>query len=74
MNDARLIKTIPPKRLRLISGDSSKPPMIGDLGETDQAYTGPGGQMVLVYFRSDDGSTEWEAEAYISELEPLAGT
>jgi hypothetical protein len=74
MNDARLIKAIPPKRLRLISGDASNPPMVGDLGETDQVYSDPSGPRVLVYFRSEDGSTEWEAEAYISELEPLPGT
>jgi len=71
MNDARLIKAIPQKRLRLIRGDSSKPPVVGDLGETDQAYSGFWGPMVLVYFVSADGNTEWEAEAYESELGPI---
>jgi hypothetical protein len=71
MNDTRLINAIPIKRLRLISGDASKPPRVGDLGETDQCYTGSGGrQMVLVYFVGPDG-TEWEAEAYESEIERL---
>jgi hypothetical protein len=36
MRNARLIKVIPKERLRLIRGDS-KPPAVGDLGETDQA-------------------------------------
>src|SRR3954454_16370171 len=71
MNDARLIKAIPKRRLRLIRGDASKPPVVGDLGETDQAYSGAWGPMVLVYFVSADGNTEWEAEAYESELESL---
>ena len=71
MNDARLIKAIPQKRLRLIRGDASKPPVVGDLGETDQAYPGPWGPMVLVCFVSADGNTEWEAEAYESELQPV---
>ena len=67
--DARLIKMIPMRRLRLISGDASKPPKVGDLGETDQCFTGSWGrQMVLVYFLAPDG-TEWEAEAYESEIE-----
>lgn len=70
MTKARLIKAIPEKRLRLISGDVSKPPIIGDIGETDQWYTGScGREMVLVYFLSADGNTEWEANAYGSEIE-----
>jgi len=69
MNDVRIIKSIPKRRLRLIRGDASKPPVVGDLGETDQGYAGPWGPMVLVYFVSADGNTEWEAEAYESELE-----
>jgi hypothetical protein len=73
MNNARLIKAIPKRRLRLISGDASKPPAVGDLGETDQCYSGLWGPMVLVYFVSADGQTEWEAEAYESEIEPLEG-
>jgi hypothetical protein len=71
MNDARLIKTIPKRRLRLIKGDADKPPVVGDLGETDQAWSSTLGQMRLVYFVSADGNTEWEAEAYDSELEPI---
>jgi hypothetical protein len=69
MNDARLIKPIPKRRLRLIKGDPSTPPIVGDLGETDQWYAGFWGSMVLVYFRSADGTTEWEAQACESELE-----
>lgn len=71
MRDARLIKVIPKERLRLIRGDS-KPPSVGDLGETDQAWSTREGQMRLVYFLSDDGNTEWEAEAYDTELEPYS--
>ena len=67
MKNARLIKAIPESRLRLISGDG-KPPSIGDLGETDQGYSSPGGPMVLIYFVSTDGNTTWEAEAYEAEL------
>jgi hypothetical protein len=73
MNDARLIKTIPMRRLRLLSGDGSKPPAVGDLGETDQWWTAVGGQMVLVYFVSADGKTRWEAQAYESEIEEVEG-
>ncbi|MDR2188182.1 MAG: hypothetical protein LBE62_09040 [Azonexus sp.] len=71
MNNARLIKTIPSERLRLLSGDPGKPPVVGDLCQTDQCYSDPGGPMALVYFVSADGQTEWEAEAYESELEPF---
>lgn len=71
MSNARLIKTIPKKRLRLIAGDASKPPAVGDLGKTDQCYSGFWGPMVLVYFVSAGGGTQWEAEAYESEIEPL---
>ena len=74
MNNVRLIKAIPTRRLRLISGDASRPPVVGDLGETDQCYSGSWGPMVLVYFASSDGNTEWEAEAYESEIEPLEDT
>lgn len=75
MNDARLIKAIPKRRLRLISGDASRPPAVGDLGETDQRWTASfGRQMVLVYFVSADGKIKWEAEAYESEIEELEGT
>jgi hypothetical protein len=38
---------------------------------SDQCYSGFWGPMVLVYFVSADGCTEWEVEAYESELEPL---
>ena len=72
-HNVRLIKAIPKTRLCLISGDSSKPPSVGDFGQTDQRYSDPGGPMVLVYFESDGGRTEWEAEAYEAELEPLSG-
>lgn len=72
MNDVRLIKAIPKDRLHLVSGDGGKLPSVGDLGETDQCYTGPWGrQMVLVEFVTADGKSEWEAEAYWSELEEI---
>jgi hypothetical protein len=72
MNDVRLTKAIPKRRLRLISGDGSEPPSVGDLGETDQCFTGPlGRQMVLVEFVTANGASEWEAEAYWSELEEI---
>jgi hypothetical protein len=74
MHDARLIKAIPKRRLRLISGEASKLPAVGDLGESDHCYAGFWGPMVLVYFASADGATEWEAEAYESEIERLKGT
>jgi len=74
MNDARLIKAIPKKRLRLIRGDASKLPVVGDLGEADQGYSAFWGPMVLVYFVSADGNTEWEAKAYESEMDPFKGT
>ena len=73
MKNARLIKPIPKRRLRLISGDPSKLPAVGDLGEADQCYSGFWGPMVLVCFASSDGKTEWEAEAYQSEIEWLDG-
>ena len=70
--NARLVKIIPRRRLTFISGDVEKSPSVGDLGETDHCFTGSWGRpMVLVYFVSADGSTEWEAEAYESELELL---
>lgn len=72
MNNVRLITVIPKERLDLISGDGSEPPSVGDLGETDQCYTGPGGrQMVLVTFITANGASEWVAEAYVSELEKI---
>ncbi len=55
MKDVRLIKDIPEKRLRLICGDASKRPRVGDLGESGHGYTGRGGSMVLVHFQCDDG-------------------
>jgi hypothetical protein len=67
--DVRLIKAIPKKRLRLVAGEPTRPPIVGDLGETDQAYTGFWGQMVLVYFESPDGKSKWEVQAYWTELE-----
>ena len=75
MNDARLVKAIPKSRLRLIGGDASRPPAVCDLCRTDQWFTGPfGRQMMLVYFANADGSAEWEAEAYVSEIGELEGT
>jgi hypothetical protein len=74
MNNARLIKAIPKRRLRLLSGDANKPPALGDLGEADQCYSGFWGPMVLVYLVSADGNTRWEAQAYESEIERLEGT
>jgi hypothetical protein len=61
MNNARLIKAIPKRRLLLLCGDASKPPVVGDLGETDHRWSGFWGRMVLVHFVSADGNTEWEA-------------
>jgi hypothetical protein len=74
MKNVRLIKAIPEKRLNLITGDATRRPVVGDLGESDHCYTGPWGQMVLVYFHSEDGETEWEAEAYWRELESSIAT
>src|SRR3954467_4005930 len=73
MSNARLIKTIPKRRLRLISGSGSTPPAVGDFGETDQGFPDPffGRPMVLTYFKTDGGASEWEASAYESELEPI---
>lgn len=68
MNDVRLVKPIPKRRLRLISGNGNNIPVVGDLGESDHCYTGPWGQMVTVYFTKRDGSAQWEAEAYTSEI------
>lgn len=70
MNNVRLLKTIPENRLQLITGDVNVPPAPGDLGVTDQCYSDLGGPMVLVYFVSKNGETEWEASAYESEIEP----
>ena len=70
----RLIKTIPKRRLWIISDNVSAPPKAGDLGETEQCYTGFWGPMVLVYFLSADGTEwMWQAEAYESEIEPVHG-
>ena len=74
MKDVRLIKPIPDKRLRLICGNASKRPIVGELGESDHCHTGPWGPMALVYFQSADGVTEWEAEANWSELAPSIAT
>jgi len=71
MKDARLLKQIPPRRLHLITGDENSPPNVGDSGETDHCYSGFWGPMVLVYFVSADGKTEWEAKAYESEIERI---
>ena len=69
---ARLVKPVPPRRTRLISGDGRTRPVVGDVGETDQGFAGPFGRdMVLVYVVTPDGGSEWELEAYSSELEPL---
>jgi hypothetical protein len=66
---ARLTKNVPRNRIALISGNCDKLPTVGDIGETDQRFTGKDGRpMVFVYFESADGSTEWEVEAYESEL------
>ncbi|MEZ5941835.1 MAG: hypothetical protein R3C18_10605 [Planctomycetaceae bacterium] len=71
VNNARLLKTIPRERLHLICGDARTPPVPGDYCLADQGYTGKDGQqMVLAGFVSRDESTEWEAEAFESELEP----
>ncbi|MCC9603336.1 hypothetical protein LOC67_22530 [Stieleria sp. JC731] len=74
MNNVRLIKEIPKKRLSLVSGDPTRFPVIGDLGESDHCYSTQGGPMVLVLFRTADGATEWEAEAYWNELEASIAT
>ena len=69
---ARLTRSVPEKRITLISGEGKGQPVVGDIGETDHCFTGPDGrQMVLVYFLSSDGRSEWEVEAYESELEPV---
>lgn len=58
--------------MRLISGDGQTPPVVGDIGETDHAFAGPFGRdLVLTYFVTPGGGSEWEVEAYDSELEPL---
>jgi hypothetical protein len=58
--------------MRLISGDGQTRPAVGDVGETDHAFAGPGGRdLVLTYFVTPDGGSEWEVEAYDAELEPL---
>jgi len=69
---AQLIKPVPEKRIRLVSGPGDQRPTVGDIGETDQCFTGRDGRpMVLVYFEDSNGNTEWEVEAYESELEPI---
>ena len=71
VNNARLLTAIPLERLHLIRGDARRSPVAGDYGLADHCYTGKDGkQMVLAGFVSRDGSTAWEAEAYVSELEP----
>jgi len=58
--------------MRLISGNGQTPPVVGDIGETDHAFAGPFGRdLVLTYFVAPDGGSEWEVEAYDSELEAL---
>jgi hypothetical protein len=58
--------------MRLISGDGQTRPVVGDIGETDQAFAGPWGRdLVLTYIVTSDGASEWEVEAYDSDLEPL---
>lgn len=69
---ARLIQAAASDRGFLLCGPDRGRPVVGDIGETDQCFTGADGRaMVLVYFVSADGKSEWELEAYESELEPV---
>ena len=69
---ARLLQPITEDRLWLVAGEEGTRPAVGDIGETDQCFTGPDGrQMVMVYFLSADGAREWGADAYETELEPI---
>jgi hypothetical protein len=69
---ARLLQSIPEERRWLISGDGSQQPAVGDIGDTDQCFTGPySRQMVCVYFLAANGASEWGVEAYEVELEPV---
>jgi hypothetical protein len=70
---AYLTHPIPEHRMRLVSGKSMSRPRVGDIGETDHCYTGDDGeQMVMVYFINVVDGSEWEVEAYESELEPVS--
>ena len=70
---AYLTHPIPEQRMRLVSGEGRNRPQVGDIGETDQCYTGDDGQqMVMVYFLSVVDGSVWEVDAYEFELEPVS--
>jgi hypothetical protein len=71
------MQPIPANRVRLVRGEGKRAPAVGDIGKTDQCFTGRDRRpMVMVYFVyfSVNGVSEREVEAYESELEPTDDT
>ena len=67
---AHLISEIPPDRYT-IERPHGRAPVIGDVLELDQGYTGQDGlPTVLAYCKGDDGIYVYGAEVYESELGP----
>ncbi len=67
---AQLQAELPPKRYALDNADG-RAPIVGDILELDQGFTGNDGlPMVLAYCRDKNGSYIYSAEVYESELGP----
>ena len=71
LNNVRLIRSIPKRRLQFLSGDPSNRPQVGDLGETDHCSTGFWGQIVDVYVRKRDPIAYWMVEAYLPDIQSV---
>ncbi|QDE38424.1 hypothetical protein FIV34_04015 [Luteibacter pinisoli] len=70
---ARLIAEIPVERVDFASGEGAAWPVIGDIVELDQGFTGPNGQpMGMVVCFNDDRSVRWAADVLDSEIELLS--
>jgi hypothetical protein len=67
---ARLIAEIPVDRVDLIAGDGVSRPVVGDIVELEQGFTGPNGEpMGIVICFNDDRSVRWVADVMDSEIE-----
>jgi hypothetical protein len=67
---AKLLVDLPADRYRLLS-PTGRVPRAGDEVVLDQGFTSPNGlPMVLAYFPSIGGSSQYEADVFESELGP----
>lgn len=69
VNDVRLRKNVPKRRLHLLAGDSGCLPQVGDIGVSDHASAGFWGTLTDLYVSKRDGQAKWMIEAYDSEFE-----